>query len=123
MATFLGIKFPFGRSSSAIPAAVEDSDLIKESLIQIVTTGRGERVMRPDFGSSAFSFIFENNNVILAELIRDEVTTAIAKFEPRVLVRGVSTERGDNEVVITITYIVNLTGQQDFVQIATPAVT
>ena len=123
MATYFGIKFPFGRSPTVIPARTEDNDLIKESIIQIVTTGRGERVMRPDFGSAAFSFIFENNNQILTELIRDEVTTAIAKFEPRVVVRSVTTFReDDNSVVVTISYIVNLTGQQDSIQIATPAV-
>jgi phage baseplate assembly protein W len=122
MATYFGIKFPFGKSTTAIPAPVEDLDLIKDSLIQIVTTGRGERIMRPDFGSSAFSFIFENNNVVLSEMMRDEITTAIAKFEPRVVVRDVLTEKQDNEVVVTILYIVNLTGQQDFVEISTPAV-
>lgn len=122
MATYFGIKFPFGKSSTAIPASTEDTDLIKESLIQIVTTGRGERVMRPDFGSSAFSFIFENNNIVLSELIRDEISTAIAKFEPRVVVQRVDTLKEDNAVVVTIRYTVNLTGQQDFVQIKTPAV-
>ncbi len=121
MATYFGIRFPFGRSTTAIPARTEDNALIKESLVQIVTTGRGERVMRPDFGSSAFTFIFENNDQILAELIRDEISTAIAKFEPRVVVRDITTVKEDNEVVITILYIVNLTGQQDNVQIAVPA--
>jgi phage baseplate assembly protein W len=117
MATFRGIAFPFGRSQTAIPAPVEDEDLVKQSLIQIVTTARGERVMRPDFGSGAYAFVFENNDVILAELIRDELTAAISKFEPRAIVRNIVVERDGSEVIITIHYIVSLTGQQDSVSI------
>lgn len=118
MATFRGIAFPFGKSQTGFPAVVEDAELVKQSLIQIVTTARGERVMRPDFGSSAFSFIFESNNVLLAELIRDDLTTAIAKFEPRALVRTIVVERERSTVIVTINYIVSLTGQQDSVSVS-----
>lgn len=117
MATFRGIAFPFGKSPTGFPAVVEDAELVKQSLIQIVTTARGERVMRPDFGSSAFSFIFENNNVLLAELIRDELTAAIAKFEPRAIVRNIVVERKRSQVIVTINYVVSLTGKQDSVSI------
>ena len=118
MATYRGIAFPFGKNSTTFPAEVTDEDLVKQSLIQIVTTARGERVMRPDFGSAAYSFVFENNNVLLAELMRDELTAAIAKFEPRVIVRGIVVERDESEVIVTINYIVSLTGQQDSVAIS-----
>jgi phage baseplate assembly protein W len=77
--------------------------------------------MRPDFGSDAMSFIFENNNDLLAELIREEVTTAITKFEPRAIVRDVQTVRDDSEVTITIIYVVVLTGNQDSVEITVPS--
>lgn len=121
MAVYRGIAFPFGRSQTAIPAAVTDDELIKQSIIQIVTTGRGERVMRPDFGSSAFAFVFENNNQILAELIRDEITAAVAKFEPRAIIQNVFVTRDDSQVVVTINYTVTLTGEQDSVAIAVPS--
>jgi phage baseplate assembly protein W len=117
VATFRGIAFPFGKDNTSFPAAVEDAQLVKESLIQIVTTARGERIMRPDFGSAVYSFIFENNNVLLTELIRDELSAAIAKFEPRAILRNIVVERDKSEVIITINYIVSLTGQQDSVSI------
>lgn len=119
MATFLGIKFPFGFSTSSFPAASEDQDLIRESLVQIITTTPGERVMRPDFGSRVYSFIFENNNELMAELIRSEVSAVIAKYEPRVSVTSISSLREDNEITIQVNYIVKLTGQQDSVSITT----
>jgi phage baseplate assembly protein W len=121
MATFRGIAFPFGKSSTSFPAAVEDEELIRQSIVQIVTTAVGERVMRPDFGSSAMSYVFENNNDLLAELIREEITTSVSKFEPRAIVRDVQTIRDNNEVTITIIYVVVLTGKQDSVSITVPS--
>ena len=121
MAVFRGIAFPFGKSQTSFPEAVSDEDLVRQSIVQIVTTAKGERLMRPDFGSSAMSFIFENNNDLLAELIREDITTAITKFEPRAIVRDVQTVRDDNEVTITIIYVVVLTGNQDSVAITVPS--
>ena len=121
MATFRGIAFPFGKSNTSFPAEVEDAELIRQSIVQIVTTAKGERVMRPDFGSSAMSYIFENNNDLLAELIREEITTAVSKFEPRAIVRDVQTVRDENEVTVTIFYVVVLTGKQDSVEITVPS--
>lgn len=121
MAIFRGIAFPFGKSKTSFPASVTDDELVKQSIVQIVTTARGERVMRADFGSSAVAFVFENNNDILAEIMRDEVTTALGKFEPRAIVQDVVVERDDAEVTITIIYIVSLTGTQDTVSVTVPA--
>lgn len=120
MPTFRGIAFPFGRSSTAIPASVSDDELVKQSIIQIVTTTRGERVMRPDFGAAAHAYVFENNNDILAELIRDEIVSAISRFEPRAIVQNVVTTREDNSVTITIYYVVSLTGIQASVSVDIP---
>jgi hypothetical protein len=120
MATFRGIRFPFGKNSAAFPASVEDEELVRESIVQIVSTAKGERVMRDDFGSSAFSFVFENNTEVLAELIRNEVSGAIARYEPRAIVRDVQTLREDNQVTITIFYVVALTGRQASVSISVP---
>ena len=120
MATFRGIAFPFGKSGSSFPAQAEDEELVKQSLVQIVTTAKGERVMRQDVGSNAMSYIFENNNDVLSELIREEISSAIARLEPRAIIRDIQTERTDNEVIITIIYVVALTGKQDTVSITVP---
>ena len=112
MAVFRGIRFPFGKNTTAFPAPTEDAELVNESIRQIVLTTKGERVMRPGFGSSAHAFVFENNNNILSELIQDELSTAIAKFEPRAIVQRIEVERRDSEVLVSITYVVALTGVQ-----------
>lgn len=120
MATYTGIAFPFGKSGTSFPASVEDDELIKQSLVQIVTTAKGERVMRPDVGSNAMSYVFENNTAVLSAVIRREISTAISQLEPRAIVRDVQAIRNKNEVIITILYVVKLTGTQDTVSITVP---
>lgn len=119
--TFIGFAFPFGKSTTAFPAEATDEELIKFSLIQILMTGRGERVMRPDFGSGAWTWIFENNDEVFAELIRADVMATIAKFEPRVIVQDIVVDRNESEVVVEIVYIVIATQQQDSVELTVPA--
>lgn len=116
---FRGINFPFTKGKTALPEPVYDSDLVKQSLQQIVLTGRNQRVMRPDFGCDAYSFVFEPNTDMLAELIRTEVNAAIGRFEPRVVVQDIGvvrdTEKG--EVIVTIQYVLVATRAPDTVQV------
>jgi phage baseplate assembly protein W len=57
---------------------------IKQSLRALLLTARGERVMRPEFGSGLGIFIFEGIDATTASLIKSEVESAVARFEPRV---------------------------------------
>lgn len=121
-ALYRGIFFPFKKGLNALPQPVTDSELVKQSLQQIVLTGRNERVMRPDFGCDAYSFIHENNNELLAELIRTEVNSSIGRFEPRVILQDVEVVRDvdKGEVSITLVYVLVATRQQDTVEIVVP---
>lgn len=117
---FRGIAFPFKKSSFSLPAASIDNDLIKQSLLQVLTTAKGERVMRPDFGSNVYAYVFENNDLILQETLRADVMSAIAKYETRVIVQGVDVERQDESVVITVGYVIVATKQTDEIRIEIP---
>lgn len=119
-ALYRGIAFPFAKSKTSLPAPAFDDDLVKQSLAQIVMTSRGERVMRPGFGSNALSFIFENNDLVLQESIRAEVMSSISKFESRVIIRGVGVVREDTQVTISISYIVISTRQEQNLEITVP---
>lgn len=102
---FRGISFPFRKSSTSLPAAASDDELINQSLLQIITTGKQERVMRPDFGTNVYSYVFENNDLIFEETIRADIMAAIAKYETRVIVQSVDAERDDTSATVTIRYV------------------
>lgn len=119
-AFFRGFKFPFGASNTSLPAEATDNDLIKQSLIQIILTQKGERVMRPTFGSKALSFVFENNNDVLSEQIRTDVVNAIATNEPRVITKAVEITQEDNVVIVDVRYVVIATRQDQRLRVTMP---
>jgi phage baseplate assembly protein W len=53
----------------------------------------------------------------MAELMREEVYTAIGRFETRALVQDIVIERDDTTVTLTVYYINRITRRNQFVPI------
>lgn len=118
MATILGIAFPFQKGEQSDPLPSTDNQSIKESLVQLVMTAKGERVMRPNLGSDAYSYVFESQGGALDTLIRTDIARTIATYEKRVRVTSIDIQRPqENHVLITINYIVVATKEADSVTI------
>lgn len=119
MPTIRTFSFPFRSGGTSFPQQAEtDADAIKSSLIQIVITGKGERVMRTGFGCDAFAMVFENTTDLFRRAAEREIRSSIAEWEQRVLVNDVIIEIGDEltepgRVRITIDYTITLTGSTD----------
>jgi uncharacterized protein len=62
-------------------AAEED---IRQSLLIILSTQLGERVMRPTFGWRRDGLVFESISTSFATFLRREIESAVLFFEPRV---------------------------------------
>lgn len=121
MAVFYkGVAYPFQQGDYSIPAPVYDNELVKQSLTQILTTNRGERVMRPNFGCNLQQYVFENNNDLLGQLLRSEISSAIGKWEPRAALDSVSFSRSDTTLTVTVLYTVVTTQTQDTIQVPLP---
>jgi phage baseplate assembly protein W len=120
MSTYRGLSFPFRRGPQGFPQPSTDQDTLWESVVQLLQVGRNERVMRPDAGSQAAEFVFENNTEVLAELVAADVSQVLARYEPRILVTQIETTREDNGVVLDITYVQRSTGQVQTRQITLP---
>jgi len=107
-----GLKFPFTfqRSSGGAQistATSSDHAHIHESIRQILGTKKGERFMRPEFGTRLHELIFEQNDRLLYGLIRHEVMEALDEWEPRVIVSEVivgSDSSDDHLVLVDIRY-------------------
>ena len=85
---------------------------IKEAILIILSTSKGERIMRPDFGCSIHDFVFASINASVMELIKRSVSDALHLWEPRITLDevNISTENiTTGMLVIEIKYTVNLT--------------
>ena len=83
---FLGIgwKFPVGIDEAGEVALSRYEDSVRESVLIILRTARGERQMRPDFGCDIHRLVFAENNMVTAGLARHSVEQALTRWEPRI---------------------------------------
>jgi phage baseplate assembly protein W len=65
-------------------ALKKDILAVKQSVINILMTNRGEKVFDPDFGGSLRDYLFENYDSITAAAIKSRITTTLLNYEPRV---------------------------------------
>lgn len=84
--TFLGRGWahPISAAADGGMSTVEHDEDIRQSIRIILATGRGERVMRPDFGAGLPDFQFEPLNQTTMALVRHRVEEALVLWEPRI---------------------------------------
>jgi len=112
---FLGRGWKFPIEVDELTGRVKSSqfeDDIAEAIKIIIWTSKGERVMRPDYGSGIEQYLFENNDALTLQLIENEVLSAIMKWEPRVHEVEVEVKPDlseDNRLNIHVQYTVRTT--------------
>ena len=85
---------------------------IAEAIRIIIWTSKGERIMRPDFGSGIEKYLFESNDDTTLRLIEAEISDAIRLWEPRVHqveVKVTRDERVSEKLLIHVKYEVRTT--------------
>jgi len=68
--------------------ALKNTNAIARSIKNIVFTLPGEKWFNQNFGSRITASLFENINDITANIIVDEITESITRYEPRVNLIG-----------------------------------
>jgi uncharacterized protein len=87
MADFFGVGwgFPVGRQQGEPRfSRAEYEESIRQSVRIILSTAKGERVMRPDFGCDLYRLVFAPNSVATRGLAESHVKTALLLWEPRI---------------------------------------
>lgn len=83
---FLGVGWAFPptvRPDGAVATAAYEADIAQAVWI-ILATARGERVMRPDFGSGLRALVFEPIAATTAALVQHHAEEALVRWEPRI---------------------------------------
>ena len=109
-----GWSFPIARdpARAAALAMAADAISVRQSIEIILSTRKGERVMRPDFGCDLDKLLFAPNNRTTQALAEFEVSEALKMWEPRIEVLDVHARAGgDNgeQLLIEIGYRVRST--------------
>lgn len=114
----------------ALPFALDDGRLrlntgvddIAQSIEVILRTVPGERILRSNFGAALDRFLFEPNIPATHRLIEETVTRSLLVWEPRIDLESVTVdpvspstielEDAAHSVLVTITYRLRATGEQ-----------
>lgn len=115
-----GLSFPprVGADGRMVWSAGEEN--IRESIRVILMTQLNERIRLPEFGGNLATFLFEPNTVTTRSLLRDQITRALARWEPRITVDSVSVEPDPNDAeaaIATITYTLVATSARECVSV------
>lgn len=85
-----GWGFPVRLNDRGRFAQATDTDVIEASIRLILSTSIGERLMRPDFGSTLSSFVFKPINEENRAKMSSAVNEALQRWEPRIKVSQIS---------------------------------
>lgn len=102
-----GWGFPVSVDSQGRIVRVDEVDAINRSIQLILGTAKGERLMRPDFGSDLFNFLFQPLSAINKGRMATTVKSALQKWEPRIRVMDVavsSNPRNAATALISVEY-------------------
>ena len=110
-----GWAFPlaFEPDRGIVRTAFAEED-IHQSLYILLSTARGERVMRPEFGCGIHEIVFGVINTSLITQVRHHVETAVRKFEARIDLLAVEVDVSgatDGRRVVNLDYRVRATNQ------------
>ena len=84
----------------------KDASAIKQAIVNLLLTSKGERLMNPTYGSDIRSYLFEPMDFGTANQIKNNIRDTIETFEPRIRVLQISATPNfdDNGFDITMTY-------------------
>lgn len=87
-------------------------ECVQQSIVIILSTAKGERVMRPTFGCGLHELVFSVNDSATRAMAAFHVREALREWEPRIDVLRVDASSGgehDEQLLIDIDYRVRLT--------------
>jgi phage baseplate assembly protein W len=90
-------------------------DDIREAILIILGTAKGERVMRPDFGCGIHDLVFAPINTATITLVENSVREALTVYEPRIeliKVEALSDRAEEGKLLVNIDYRVRSTNSR-----------
>ena len=86
----------------------KDASAIKQAIVNLLLTNKGERPFNPDYGSNIRSYLFEPLDYGTAAQIESSIKSTLDKFEPRIELRDIETypNYDNNSFSVDMTYVI-----------------
>lgn len=109
---FFGIKYPFtndGGEHFFIDANSSVKDKVRSQLMHVVFTPKGQRIRNPEFGTDLIKFIFDQNDSVTWEAVKNEVNDSVKRWLSDVTlddIQVVTNEDDESEIYVKLSYSV-----------------
>lgn len=110
-----GWAFPTAVNGRGGIALVSQDEAVARAIRIILSTAKGERRMRPQFGCGIHEYVYSPNNSMTRDIIEHEVREAIGRWEPRVTLQEVTLQTDplqDGVLLIHMDYVIKATNDE-----------
>lgn len=80
----------------------EGAEKVRQSILLILDTEPGERIMRPTFGCGLRRYLMKPNTTATRAMMQRDVQQALSTWEPRISLASVSVEPGDDPSLVLV---------------------
>jgi phage baseplate assembly protein W len=111
-----GLQFPIRINQRGGWAVTKYEEKVKESIKVILSTAKGERVMRPDFGCNIYEFVFTTLDSTNLTLIKSAVREALLRWEPRIEINEIDVKPDtvrEGRLLVYVAYTIRATNSAD----------
>ena len=91
----------------------KDASAIKQAILSVLLTNKGERLMNPQYGSDIRRYLFEPLDYGTSYQIKENIRFSLDKFEPRIVVSNINCVPNfdDNGFDVDLTYTIRGTDE------------
>ena len=108
-----GIKYPF-RTDGFQHYFIDTNDTLRDKarseLMHIVFTPKGQRIRNPEFGTDLIKFIFDPNEQVTWEAVKNEVSESVNRWANNITLRDiqvVKNEEDESEIYVRLDYSIS----------------
>lgn len=79
-----GWAFPVARDDAGRLAQARHEDSVRQGMFLVLSTAKGERLMRPDYGCDIHELLFAPNDATTRGMAESAVRESLQQWEPRI---------------------------------------
>ena len=110
---YYGIKFPFTANNLDgffLDLNEKMEDKVASEILHVILTPKRSRIRKPEFGTDLAKFIFEPNESITWEAVKNEVSESVKRWATNINVNDiqiVKNENDESEIYVRLDYSVS----------------
>ena len=104
MGNYSGFGLPWDGTLQTFVEPKEDIDILRSSVLWILMTRRGERVMLPEFGSAIPDALFNPNDDITRDDIQYDVQNAVEVWDSRVQFKHADIKQDGHDIMVRVEF-------------------